>query len=310
MNLTKEQVTDNWPELCRKFPLVCGLKTLNAEMTIYACLQQAYKLFDHVVITDDGSEDKTMEMIKNCISDFDIRNVSIFDVSQYDPWPDQVIEKKEGDHHIPRKSGKTHAKAQWKNFAAVKQVAKNCIYVSLEDDVIVFDNIRQRIYDRISKWDDPYTDCEFFNVSSIVDDDHVLRAIYQGKPLPGINQRELYDNAGDWTLAAIWTGSDLQIGPDPVYAFGGCIYPWLPKNQIGKKGQDNTMPFGFHLLNYRSSKEGFEYKLDDPGLTKISDLGATGKGVDFDLMKRVWFPSKIVVEKTDKAYVQRIVETK
>ena len=310
MNLTRDQLTKNWNELCRKIPLVCGLKTLNAELTIYACLQQAYKIFDHVVITDDGSDDATMEMIQKCIKDFDIRNVSIFNVSDYDPWPDQVIEKKEGDHHIPRKAGKTHAKAQWKNFAAVKQIAQNCIYVSLEDDVIVFDNIRQRIYDRISKWEDPFTDCEFFNVSSIIDDNHVLRAIYQGKPLPGINQRQLYDNAGDWTLAAIWTGSDLKIGPDPVYAFGGCIYPWLPKNQMGKKGQDNTMPFGFHLLNYRTTKEGFTYELGDPGLTKISDLGQTGEGVDFDLMQRVWFPKKIVIEKTEENYVQRLVESK
>ena len=273
-------------------------------------MQQAYKTFDHVVITDDGSDDGTLDMIKKCIEDFDIRNVTFFSVADYDPWPDQVIEKKEGDHHIPRKAGKTHAKAQWKNFAAVKQVLENCIYISLEDDVIVFDDVRQRIYDRISKWEDPFTDCEFFNVSSIVDDNHVLRAIYQGKPLPGINQRELYDNAGDWTLAAIWTKSDLQIGPDPVYAFGGCIYPWLPKNQVGKKGQDNTMPFGFHLLNYRTTKEGFTYELDDPGLTKISDLGETGKGVDFDLMNRVWFPKKIIIEKTANSYVQCLVEAK
>lgn len=308
--MNKKQIIDNWPQICRKIPLVCGLKTLNAELTIYACLQQAYKIFDHIVITDDGSEDGTIDMIKKCIEDFDIRNVTFFNVADYDPWPDQVIEKKEGDHHIPRKAGKTHAKAQWKNFAAVKQLIENCIYISLEDDVVVFDNIRQRIYDRISQWDDPFTDCEFFNVSSIVDDNHVLRAIYQGKPLPGINQRELYDNAGDWTLSSIWSASDLQIGPDPVYAFGACIYPWLPKNQTGKKGQDNTMPFGFHLLNYRTTKEGFTYELEDPGLTKISDLGETGLGVDFDLMNRVWFPKRIAIEKTDQNYVQRLVEVK
>ena len=310
MNLTKEQVVKNWPEICRKLPLVCGLKTFNAELTVYACLQQAYKIFDHVVITDDGSDDDTVNMIKKCIEDHQIKNVTFFNVADYDPWPDQVIEKKEGDHHIPRKAGKTHAKAQWKNFAAVKQVAPNSIYISLEDDVVLFDNVRQRIYDRLTKWSDPFTDCDFFNVSSIVDDNHVLRAIYQGKPLPGIQQRELYDNAGDWTLSAIWTGSDLEIGPDPVYAFGACIFPWLPKNQMGKKGQDNTMPFGFHLLNYRTTKEGFTYDIDDPGLTRIDELGDTGNGVDFDLMNRLWFPKRIVVEKTDHNYVQRLVEVK
>ena len=94
--MNKQLVTKDWSTICRKIPLVCGLKTLNAELTIYACLQQAYKIFDYVVITDDGSEDSTMEMIQKCIDDFDIRNVVIFNVADYDPWPDQVIEKKEG----------------------------------------------------------------------------------------------------------------------------------------------------------------------------------------------------------------------
>ena len=302
--------TISWETYCRKLPLVCGLKTLNAEMTIYACLQQAYKQFDHVIITDDGSDDKTLEMIKKCTRDFDIRNVSFADVSSYDPWPDQVIEKKEGDHHIPRKSGKTHAKAQHKNLQAVKQLAPNCIYVSLEDDVILFDNIRQRIYDRISRWEDPYTDCEFFNVSSIVDRNHTLLAIHEGKPLPGIRQRALYDNAGDWTCAAIWSQGQLQIGPDPVYAFGACLFPWTQKNQCGKKGQDNEMPFGFHMLNYRTSKEGFTYELNDPGLVRIDSLSEDSCGVDFEVLDRVWFPSKIKLEKTATKWIQKIEVTR
>ena len=70
------------------------------------------------------------------------------------------------------------------------------------------------------------------------------------------------------------------------------------------------MPFGFHLLNYRTTKEGFTYELEDPGLTKISDLGETGLGVDFDLMNRVWCPKRIAIEKTDQNYVQRLVEVK
>ena len=48
--MNKQLVTKDWSTICRKIPLVCGLKTLNAELTIYACLQQAYKIFDHVII--------------------------------------------------------------------------------------------------------------------------------------------------------------------------------------------------------------------------------------------------------------------
>ena len=149
MNLNREQITQSWSEFGRKFPLVCGLKTLNGELTIYACLQQAYKQFDFILITDDGSTDNTVEMIKKCINDFNIRNVSIISVKDYDPWPDQEIEKREGDHHVLRPAGQTHAKAQWKNYEAVKQNFPNCIYVSLEDDVILYDNVRARIYNRL-----------------------------------------------------------------------------------------------------------------------------------------------------------------
>ena len=44
--MNKEEIIKNWPEIVRKIPMVCGLKTFNAELTIYACLRQAYKQFD------------------------------------------------------------------------------------------------------------------------------------------------------------------------------------------------------------------------------------------------------------------------
>ena len=310
MSLTKEQVVANWPEICRKFPIICGLKTFNAELTIYATLQQAYKQFDWIVITDDGSTDNTIKMIEKCVTDYGIKNIEVYQVGEHDPWPDQKVEKREGDHHIIRNGDKTAAKACFKNWSITKQKYPNFFYLGLEDDVILFDNVRQRIYERISKWSDPFTDCEYFNVSSIVDKDHVLLALHEGKPLPGIKQRALYDNAGDWTCALFWNAGQIQIGPDPVYPFGACMFPWLPKTQVGKKGQDTSMPFGFHMINYRKTKVGFCYNLDDPGLVRITDLGESGEGVDFDLLNRVWFPEEIVLEKTDSAWVQKIKESK
>lgn len=290
MELTKEQVKDNWEELGRKFPLICGLKTLNAELTIYACLQQAYKQFDYVVITDDGSTDNTMKMIEKCVNDFNIRNVSVIDVSNWDPMPDQVIEKREGDHHVTRPAGQTHAKAQFKNYEVVKKNFPNAIYVSLEDDVILYDNVRARIYNEIIKWDDPFTDCEFFNVTSMVDRDHTIEVAYnnqRGVPIPGMQFRKLYDNAGDYTLAAWWCCGDITVGPDPNYPFGACLFPWLPKNQMGKKGQSTIEPFGFHLMNFRTSKQDYSYP-KDAAIVRFDSL--EDEHVDNSLFDNVSFP--------------------
>lgn len=299
----KQIIRARWQEYARKLPLICGLKTLNAELTIYSVLSQAYKQFDFIIITDDGSTDGTKEEIQRCCRDFGIKNIAFVDVSQINPWDDQDIKKREGDHHVPRPGGKTHAKAQWKSYEFVKRNFPNSLYVSLEDDVILEDNIRWRIYDRISQWSDPFTDCEFFNVTSAIDEEHVLLGcLADGSPLPGIVQRKLYNNGGDWTLSAIWTNSDLTIGPDPLYPFGACIYPWMAKNQTGKKGQDGNKSFGFHMINYRTTKIGLEYDAKVPGVFKISDM-TDDKEVDWDLLRRVG-PHRIILIRKEDKFVQ------
>ena len=307
VSLNKQNIIDNWFELCRKFPLVCGLKTFNGELTIYEVLKQAYKQFDFVIITDDGSTDTTKEEIFRCINDFGIKNVALVDVSNTNPWNDDANKKRDGDHHIPRAGEKTHAKAQWKSYQLVKQNFQNSIFVSLEDDVILEENVRWRVYDRISKWTDPFTDCEFFNVTSTINDEYVLLGCFaNGDPLPGIVQRRLYNNGGDWTFSAIWTGGDLEIGPDPLYPFGACVYPWLQKNQTGKKGQDGEKSFGFHMLNYRSSREGHSYSTLVPGVQKIVDMHEDKNEANWDLLKNAKFKKKITLEKVNDTLVQVI----
>lgn len=290
MEVNKEYVRQNWKEIGRKFPLVCGLKTLNSELTIYACLQQAYKQFDYIVITDDGSTDKTLQMIEKCVKDFCIKNASVIDVSSWDPMPDQTIEKREGDHHVTRPLGQTHAKAQFKNFELVKKNFPNSIYVSLEDDVILYDNIRSRIYNQIIEWEDPFTDCEFFNVTSMVDRYHTIEVAYnnqRGVPIPGMKFRKLYDNAGDYTLASWWCGGDIVVGPDPNYPFGACLFPWLAKNQMGKKGQSTVDPFGFHLMNFRLAKKEYTYP-KDAAIIRFDSVD--DPAIDNTLLNKVSFP--------------------
>ena len=297
-----------WPEHVRRLPLVCGLKTFNSELTIYACLQQAAHQFDFVLITDDGSTDRTLELIQKFCKDYSAPNVGFADVSSIDPWPDQIIEQREGDHHIPRKGNKTHAKAQCKNYQFVKNNFPNCIYVSLEDDVILSDNVRSRIYNRLTKWSEPETDCEFFNITSVIDLEHTIEALHNyepGVPIPGMNFRKLYDNAGDYTLAAWWTGGKIEVGPDPNYPFGACLFPWLEKNQCGKKGQCDDLPFGFHFMNYRASKDGHVY--DDRlkvGIKRFDELN--DPDVNTSVFERVWFPKKMYLDRSEDIWYQRL----
>ena len=114
--LDKNATREQWRDISRKLPLICGLKTLNSELTIYSALSQAYHQFDCVVITDDGSTDKTRDEIIKCVKDFQIKNLIFVDVSGINPWDDEQVEKRLGDHHVPRPGGKTHAKAQWKSY--------------------------------------------------------------------------------------------------------------------------------------------------------------------------------------------------
>ena len=305
--IDKNFFASNWEEISRKLPLICGLKTLNAELTIYAVLKQAHKQFDYVVITDDGSTDATKEEIAKCVNDFSIQNLLFVDASKINPWNDEANVKRPGDHHVPRHDGKTHAKAQWKSYTFIKENFPNSIYVSLEDDVVLEDSVRWRIYDRISKWKEPHTDCEFFNVTSVLDDDHVLMGMLpDGRGLPGIVQRHPYNNGGDWTLSALWTGGDLQIGPDPMYPFGACIYPWLQKNQTGKKGQDGERSFGFHMLNYRTSKNGTTYA-NTREICRIDDLPEASRETNWDIVRNSQFRQRFKLTLRDNKYVQELM---
>ena len=301
------QPSVSWSQYARSLPLVCGIKTLNAELTIYACLQQAYKQFDYIVITDDGSTDDTFKMVQKCCKDFQIQNIVVLDMSKADPWPDQTIEKKEGDHHITRELGKTHAKAQWKSFNIIKKNFPNSIYVSLEDDVILYENIRSRIYNRVVNWKEPHTDSEFFNVIQTIDKYRLLPVKGYGFH-PGMNQRKTYDNAGDYTLACWWTSGKLNIMPDPVYAFGACLDPWLQKNQTGKKGQCNDEPYGYHMLCYRTSKIGYSYKhilKEGYDFMNIQDVAKEDKSVNSSLLDDVWFPKELSLNKDYEIIVEK-----
>ncbi len=301
--ITEEQLKANWRELCTRFPLVCGINTYNNELTIYACLQQAVKNFHQVIIFDDGSTDKTFTYIDKFIEDYNPNNLIVMSVDSVDPWPDQVIEK----DHGPGKGvlmKKTHAKSKQKAHNVIKQNFPNAFYVSLEADVICFDNITQRIYERISLWDDPLRDVEFFNVVMTIDREN-FRAVTASEDdwitPKGIKQRAPCDHPGDWTLACFWNAGPTHIGPDPGFPYGACTFPWSQKVQSQKKGQDTDNPFGFHMLSYNNNCLNANYS---DSLTYTAEQ-LDDNFIDYNTLRNVWFPKELRLDKNKKRYVER-----
>lgn len=252
-----------WKEYSESLPWVCGLMTFNSEMTIYETLKFANKMFDFIIISDDGSTDATVTEVKRFISDFNCRNIEFHDVSKWDPIPSLRIEK---DHGLSTKDvSKTISKARLKNFYISKNKLPHSIYFALEDDVIVDYELKGKIKEKIQNWKEPMTDCEYFNVANMIN----KKWLRLGNPDPHMKRRKLYENSGDWTFACWYSSGFLTVAPDPGYPYGPCLFPWLEKNQIGKKGQNIDPPYGYHFLYYRKNRNGFV--LED-GLKRIKKL--------------------------------------
>lgn len=289
-----------WKQKSRALPWVCGLKTYNSEPTVYACLESAYQTFDKIIITDDGSKDRTLDEVKRFIADHPGVDLRYIDVSEWDPIPELSMKRDHGSDEAVSSHPlhKSHAKGQIKNWYTCKQFLAESIYFSLEDDVLLYPDIKERIQERIENWNDPQTDCEYFNTVFIVNKDNVRLAT----PDPGMNRRKNYENAGDWTFACFYTNGEITVGPDPVHPWGACMFPWLQKNQCGKKGQDNTPPFGLHLMYYRRSRDGFELEEKWKRVGPIKDL--EDEFVSTEIMEK--YQLKIDLEITENATLKVI----
>lgn len=276
----------NWKEFTSSVPWIATIQTCNNDWTVYACLQQACKQFDIVLVIDDGSTDKTHLEIDRFIRREKPSNLHCFDLSSFDPWPELKAPKREW---ISEETTKTQSKSKFKTFDLAKKIVPQGIWISIESDVIIMNNARERMVQRVSNWNDPYNDCDFFNVIMTIDPWHV-RSVSNSEKVyikpEGISQRREYDHPGDWCLAASWLGGNLKVGPDPVFPYGPCFLPWSQKNQSQKKGQDISDPFGFHMLSYRDSEKDVSYS--DRRHFKIDEIN--DKNVDWDLLHRVRFP--------------------
>ena len=288
-----------WKEFAKSTPWIATIQTYNNDWTIYACLQQAQKQFDAILVVDDGSTDNTMLEVDRFIRREKPNNVFIFDLSSQDPWPQLTAPKREGMEVVK----KTQSKAKFNTFSLAKKVCPQGIWVSIESDTIIFNDAKTRMLERVSQWNDPNTDCDFFNVVMTIDPWHV-RMVSQSeneyvKP-EGIKHRKPYDHPGDWCLAASWLGGNLYPGPDPGFPYGPCFLPWSHKNQLGKKGQDDSNPFGFHLLSYRDAEKNVSYK--NRKYFKISEIN--DPQVDWELLHKVRFP---VISKLNEEGIREVL---
>ncbi len=294
-----------WKAKSSELPCICAINTFNNELTIYACLQQAIKNFQssNIYVFDDGSKDKTIEYIEKFNNDYNV-DIHVLSVGDLDPWPDQKVPR----DHGPGKgtlieAGKTHAKSKFKSWWVTKSNFPDAIYFSLEADVILADDALVRARKRIAEWKDPANDCEFFNVVFTIDSEYVRPMCSTEDSLedtlPGIQQRKIYDQPGDWTFACFWTGGNLQIGPDPAWPYGACLFPWSRKNQCEKKGQDTDIPYGFHLYNYNNNNlnNDFTGRL----MLKIKDLNDLD--VDWSVLEKSWFPKVLKINENLKRYI-------
>ena len=296
----------NWKEYSKELPWICGLTTFNSESVIYACLQTSIEHFDVIIITDDGSQDETYKEVERFIRDYKTKKIIFYDVSSWDPLPNLALKRDHGGENMIKDHPltKCHTKAKIKSLLTCKEYAKNkltnaeFIYFSLEDDILLYDNIKERCQERISKWEDPDTDSEFFNVTQTINKEYV-RIMHD----PGLIRRKDYDNGGDWTFACFYGGGRLIFGPDPINPWGACLYPWIRKNQIGKKGNDRTSPFGLHLLYHKKKRDGFALEEGWKRVASVVDIK------DFDVNTKIIDKLDLKLDiKIDENAILRVVE--
>lgn len=260
---------ENWKTYSKKLPLIGVIGLVNEWMTIYPCLQQAVKIFDEILIVGDSASEKSKFYLEKFILDhYTFKNkIHFVDLGEIDPWP-WLVFPRSGVHYnsvsdIPIKCS---PKAGFKRFNFAKVKFPNTILCSVHSDIILFDNSRERIYERMSNVENPFFDSEWYSMITLYDKSHIKTFLSNDSTLgnlkkdPNLNQRTIYDYPGDWGLMSYYSSSLLTVGPDPVIHEFEAFYPWSKKTQCEKKGQDNSFPHAIHLEFIRDSCKNKNFK--------------------------------------------------
>lgn len=252
-----------WSDYASQIPLVAVVGMMGEWMTIYACLQQAIKNFDYVIVCGDGVSDKAKEMLDRFISDHgeQVKNrVNFIEMDKVDPWPWVAMArpgvKYESLDQVPMKSW---SKAGFKRFNYARSIFPNSILCSLHSDVIVFDDTGERIRKRMMSIENPFFDSEWYSMVTMNDRTKITSILSEDsgpgnhKGHPALKQRTTYDYPGDWGLMSIYASSMLSVGPDPCGHEAECLHPWSIKTQCEKKGCDTSVPHAVHFEWLRDS---------------------------------------------------------
>jgi hypothetical protein len=246
---------DTWSNYCKNLPLVACVGLVDEWMTIYACLQNACEIFDHVVVAGDGATPRAVKYLEQYKADYPslAHKVEFIEMGHIDPWPwlrcPRAGKEYKSIEEVPKGSW---AKAMNKRFNYTRAKYPNSIVVSLHSDVIMFLNSRDRMLQRFCDMQNPFMDSEWFCMSYIVGFDkitgpHDLCSDGTRKPCPDLRQRVWYDYPGDWGLSGCYASSLLTAGPDPISTYAECFYPWNQVTQCEKKGHDVNPPYAAHL---------------------------------------------------------------
>jgi hypothetical protein len=257
-----------WPIYASRIPLVAVIGLVGEWMTIYACLQQAIKNFDYIIICGDGVSPKAKEMVDRFILDHSsIKNrIQFLDMDNIDPWPWTVMARPGIKYDsIDKVPIKAPSKACFKRINYAKTMFPNSITCSLHSDIVCFDGTGDRIRKRMIDIQDPFFDSEWYSMVAMNDKKTVMSVLSEDsgpgnhKGHPALRQRKTYDYPGDWGLMSIYASSILTVGPDPIGHETECLYPWSMKTQCEKKGCDTSIPHAIHFEWLRDSCRGKDF---------------------------------------------------
>jgi len=289
-----------WQDYSKKIPLVACVGLVDEWMTIYACLQNACEVFDHVVVAGDNATPRALKYLNQYKSDHpsQAHKVEFIEMGQVDPWPWLRCPRENKTYNsIDEVPVSSWAKAMNKRFNYTRAKYPNSLIVSVHSDVIMFLNSRERLYERFSNMQNPFFDSEWFCMSYMADFDHINGPCIKQEDgtrvgHPSLRQRVWYDYPGDWGLAGCYASSLLTVGPDPVASFAECFYPWNRATQCEKKGHDINPPYAAHMGWWKDNYANWKLDVfeDTVRIDSLNDPLVRNEDV-----RRCYFPDHLVV---------------
>ena len=293
-------VAESWESFSNRLPLVACVGLVDEWMTIYACLQNACEVFDHVVVAGDNATPRAFSYLEKFLKDYPnhANKIEFIEMGHIDPWPWLRCPRPGKDYKtIDEVPVSSWAKAMNKRFNYTRAKFPNSLIMSVHADVVMFLDARERIKKRFAEMKNPFTDSEWFCMSYMADFDHItgpciLNPDGSRSGAPDLKQRVWYDYPGDWGLAGCYSSSLLSVGPDPISTFAECFYPWSRETQCEKKGHDTNPPYAAHMGWWKDNYANWKLDVIE-NTVRIDSL--SDPLVRNEDIRRCYFPDYLVV---------------